>query len=272
MAERRKRKEEAAEPGAPAWMVTYGDLMGLMLTFFVLLLSFSTINEEEFKEALKSLQGALGVLPRNLSVIDVNNAVQRAPRSPRAASRMAMELRRRMQILGMDEQVDVELDNERGGLRINLPGHILFETASDLLRPEAYAILGDIGDVLATVPEASVEIRGHTDSRPLRNHPRFADNWDLSYHRAKSVMEYLSSSAQLDPGRLEAVACGPTQPIATNDTPEGQQANRRVELFVRGEFSEETRESLHQGLGESFPKDEFDSMVDGLEPMLKPGE
>jgi len=248
-----KKKGQDEPPGAPAWMVTYGDLMSLLLTFFVLLLSFSSVNQEAFNEALQSLRGALGVLRMHESPVMPYRADKKVPRTPRAIERLARELMRRMQILGMDEQIDVEFDNEEGGLKISLPSRVLFDTAKADLKPEAYDVLGDVADVLGEIPEAFIEVRGHTDSRPLRSSPRFADNWDLSYHRAKAVTFHLQTLGAAPQSQFEAIACGPSQPIASNDTEEGMQANRRVELFVRGDFPEEAKEQFKERIEELMP-------------------
>ncbi len=252
MGEKRRKKNNQDSGGAPAWMVTYGDLMSLLLTFFVLLLSFSTINEEDFREAIMSLRGALGVLPRHTSPVMPFMADAQTSRS-RAIERVARDLQRRMQILGYDKLVDVEMDLERGGLTINLPSQVLFATASAEVKPDAYPVLSDVATILGDVPDAFVEIRGHTDSRPLSPTPLFRDNWDLSYHRAKSVMEFLREAGDLPEEDFEAIACGPTQPVATNETEEGRQANRRVELFVRGNFPPEVREDLLDRIERELP-------------------
>lgn len=249
MAQRKKKKREEAG-GAPGWMVTYGDLMSLLLTFFVLLLSFSTISEEQFEEALMSLRGALGVLERDTSVIRPMQPNRRTPRSPRELERLAIELQRLMQIADMDKEVAVEMDYENGGLNINLPNSVLFDSASAELKEEAYPILNDVVNVIRDIPGLFVEVRGHTDSRPLTGHPLFADNWDLSYFRAKNVMDFMRQAGQLDVSNFEAIACGSSQPVASEDTPEGMQANRRVELFVRGNFSEQLRDDLMERINQ----------------------
>ena len=247
MAER-KKKEGPSQGGAPAWVVTYGDMMSLLLTFFVLLLSFSVISEQEFTQAIVSLRGALGVLDKNTGMLDFMPQPKRSRREAvEEMRRLARELRRRMQVLGAEKEIKVELDLEQGGISINLPSRVLFDTASADLRPEAHEILNDVAGVLRDIPEAFIEVRGHTDSRPLRSTSlRFADNWDLSYHRAKSVMFFLRDVAGMATSQFEAIACGPSQPVATNATEEGMQANRRVQLFVRGSFTEDLKRQIEE--------------------------
>lgn len=246
--DKRKRGSDEA-PGAPGWMVTYGDMMSLLLCFFVLLLSFSSISEKKYSKAIHSLKGALGVLPKNTSVIQPLLVEQVQPRRYRTIESVARKIRERMLVNNKANDVDVELDEE-GGLKINLPSRILFDTAKADLKSEALPVLEDIGAVLKDLPNASIEIKGHTDSRPLTPGGKFEDNYHLSYGRAKSVTDFLHERSQIPLSMFEVVACGPSQPIATNETEEGMQANRRVEIYVRGEFSDETTEDLRRAIGE----------------------
>ncbi|MFO7975976.1 MAG: flagellar motor protein MotB [Candidatus Hydrogenedentota bacterium] len=244
--EKRKKGNDEA-PGAPGWMVTYGDMMSLLLCFFVLLLSFSSISEKKYNKAIHSLKGALGVLPKNISVIQPLPVEQLRTRRSRAMERAARMLVERLLINNKAKDVKVEFDEE-GGLKINLPSQILFDTAEAKLKAPALSVLEDIGVVLKDLPNARIEIRGHTDSRPLTGGGRFEDNYHLSYGRAKSVTDFLHERSAIPLGSFEVIACGPSQPIATNETEEGMQANRRVEIHVRGEFSEETTDELRQAI------------------------
>jgi len=229
----RKKKADQG-PTVPGWVVTYGDMMSLLLCFFVLLLSFSTISEEAFNKAFMSLQGAFGVLDRFDGLI---NPVPRRPRKTQEeVERMARKLQRQMQVLAKDSDVTIEFDEE-GGLKISLPSEILFESASAALRPGAYTVLNELAEVLKDVPESFIEVRGHTDARPLAYSTNYRDNYDLSYMRADAVARRLNVFGGIPLNQFEIVACGPSQPMATNLTPEGQQANRRVEIYVRGAFN-----------------------------------
>ena len=249
---RDKKKGDDAPPGAPAWMVTYGDMMSLLLTFFVLLISFSTISEEDFNEAMMSLQGALGVLDSNTSPVRIFHIPEPPKSLPKSVERLARELKKRLQVLGKDEEIDIQLDKE-GGLKLNLPSRILFDTARAELKPDAYEVLNNMAEVLSGVPGAFIEVRGHTDNRPLRSRGPFKDNHDLSYGRAKAVWEYLLRAGTNVGDQFEIIACGAEQPVATNDTEEGRQANRRVELYVRGELSEDIVERLRTGAEPAVP-------------------
>ena len=253
MAQRKKKSSGGDDiGGAPGWMVTYGDLMSLLLTFFVLLLSFSTINEEEFKEALRSFQGMWSVLPANLSIIAPEKPNQAKRRTPRAVEQVARKLMEKMQVEGMENAVNVELDKEKGGLTITLPNRILFEPGEADLRPEAFPVLANVAEVLQDVPGALIDVRGHTDNSPLQIASRFADNWELSFFRAKAVTAFLEDENRggIASSRLEVTGCGSGKPRETNDTPEGRQANRRVELSVQGDFNESEKSQIQGRLTE----------------------
>ena len=249
MAGSRKKKKGEQAAGAPAWMVTYGDLMSLLLTFFVLLLSFSTMAEpQKFHDAIMSIRTALGVLPDNVSI-------QFMPQDHASASnermrRMARELRRRMQVSGMETQVDVKVNEEEGILQITLPNTVLFDSGSAQLRTGAEPVLREVAEVLNMAPSATIEVRGHTDDIPIGAGGLYRDNFDLSYARSKSVTQSLQTIGQLPMQQFEMIACGPSQPIATNDTPEGRAENRRVEIFVRGDLGEDTVQRVRRGIEE----------------------
>jgi chemotaxis protein MotB len=242
----RKKKKGGGDEGAPGWIVTFSDLMSLLLTFFVLLLSFSTITEEDFNQAMASLQGAFGVLPRFTSI------AAPAPRKPARptdeAALAARKLRRKLQIEGKEKQVKIEYD-ATGGLKISLPDAVLFDAGDATLRPQAFPILESVASVLSGLPETFVEVRGHTDGTPLGETTNFRDNYDLSYFRAHSVADRLNIVGGVPMEQFEIVAAGPSQPLATNDTPEGRRANRRVEIYVRGLISPDKLNAL-EGIGD----------------------
>ena len=235
-------KKQVCEEGAPGWIVTFSDLMSLLLTFFVLLLSFSSISEEKFNRAVLSLQGALGVLPANPSMIG-RSSNKRKNREESESEKQARELRRQLQIMGKEQEVKIEFD-AKGGLKISLPNAILFETGSATLKPEASPVLGEISRVLAALPDTFVEVKGHTDTTPLTQMPQFRDNYQLSYFRAEAVMQQLVIAGGVPEEQFQITAAGQNQPMATNTTPEGRATNRRVEIFVRGLIDKSTIESL----------------------------
>ena len=222
--------DDDATGGAPSWMVTYGDMMSLLLTFFVLLVSFSTIQEAKFYEAIQSLQGALGVLKspptaREMKKLVVPELVRRE------REEILYEFRQLEQSLldaGLDAQVDLRLTGD--GIQFKIDDSFLFASGSADLRRESSPVLEKLAVFLGKFPQ-DVEISGHTDSVPIRT-VRFPSNWELSSSRAIAVARFFQER-DLDPQRIRAVGYGEYRPLATNETAAGRASNRRVEIFLR---------------------------------------
>jgi chemotaxis protein MotB len=253
----RKKNKEQRSGGAPAWMTTFADLMSLLLTFFVLLLSFSTIAEpEKFEQALTSFRGAISIFQGSTSPAPVSMRPPEAARS-RTIERIAREMKRRLQVLGREQEIDLKFDE--GGLRISLPSQVLFDSGSAQLKSDAEPILREVSGLLGGVPGLFIEVRGYTDDRPLTTSPIYRDNYDLSYGRAKAVGGFLNQAGNISMEALELIAKGPTEPVATNESEEGRAANRRVELFVRATDPDADLGGIEERLGDLAPGGQEDT-------------
>lgn len=234
------RRRAMEWPRTPGWLVTYADLVSLVLAFFVLLVSFSEVQRGKLVEAVRSIQGAMG----EAGGPGVGGpAPSAAPLSHEEVERLARRIQERLLEQGRDRQVRVEFDGE-GGLRIVLPCRILFEADQAELRrdPETQRVLRAVTDVLAGVPGAFFEVRGHTDARTRAE----SDGHELSFARALAVARSIGRNGSIAMERFEVVACGAGQPVATNDTAEGQAANRRVEIHVRGALTPRERTDVRE--------------------------
>ncbi len=236
MAGKKKEKKEDAPPGAPAYMATYGDMMTLLLCFFVLLVSMSTMEIEKFKAAAASLKGALSVLPFQDRAIP-------EPQTPRTADQMKKSRernRRRSQAVARLRQI-IEEQNLGGyitvaetteGIHLVIGDPALFDSGEARIKPVFLPVLDGVVDVLhAGTGNEIIRVEGHTDNVPI-NTLRFEDNWELSIARSLEVIRYIKSQQKIDPKRLRPVGCGEFHPVAPNDTPEGRALNRRVEIFI----------------------------------------
>ena len=225
----KKCKCPPQEPGVAGWVVTYGDMMSLLLTFFILLLSFSSIQESKFKMAMESLQSALGMFNNTQDVIDFEKVV--VPREEGGATEeMLYEFRQLEQYLleeGLDGQVEVSLTNE--GIQIKIEDEFLFSSGRAELQNSAGAVLDKISGFLDGKPNA-IEVSGHTDSLPIHT-ARFPSNWELSAARAIAVARRMQDTG-IHPSRMRASGFGEYRPIADNGTPDGRAKNRRVEIFM----------------------------------------
>jgi len=226
----KKCKCPPEEPGIPGWVVTYGDMMSLLLTFFILLLSFSSIQESKFKQAMESLQTALGVFKNSQSVIEFETMV--VPQEVGGdRSEMLYEFRELEQYLleeNLDDQVEVAMTEE--GIQIQIEDEFLFASGTADLQQGTSQVLAKIAGFLDG-KGTEISVSGHTDSIPIRT-ARFPSNWELSAARAIAVARELQQTG-IAPGRLSATGYGEFRPIADNGTPAGRAKNRRVEIFMK---------------------------------------
>ncbi len=228
------------EEGAPAWMATFSDMATLLLTFFVLLLSFAELNVKEFREMLGSIREAFGVQfvtkgpveAMNTTPVELND-VPASPLVPISdpASKTLREVKEWIQEHELEDDVEVEL-TERGIL-VRVRDRVLFDTGSATLGPDAEPVLRRIAE-LAKELGSAVAVEGHTDDRPIRT-KRFPSNWELSTARAASVVRWFIEKAGLPAGKLRAAGFADTRPVVPNDSPEHRSRNRRVEFVFEGD-------------------------------------
>jgi len=227
---KKPRENDSNEPSAPFWMVTYGDMVTLLLTFFILLISFANLDEVKFEQAAHSLKGALGILEKNTSqlksnAIDVSeeDLLHRAD-----IYESVMEVNRIASKLGFED--DISIEPGETGLLIQMGDRVLFDPGKADLKPEAFPILDIVGK---TIREKAKEVlvAGHTDNVPIKT-IQFPSNWELSTSRALSVVRYLIDETEVPPRFLAATGYSEFRPLKPNDSPESRQKNRRVELLV----------------------------------------
>ncbi len=232
-----KKQEECPPKGAPAYMTTYGDMMTLLLTFFVLLLSFSSMREAKFQRAIGSLKGALGVLPFEPSVIQPKKVP--IPQLTNLQESEISESLVKLEDVLSDEQLseNVRLQITDKGMTIRIESQVLFLKGEAELLPVAYPILTRIAS-LARGWSNKIYIEGHTDNDAIDT-DEYSSNWHLSAARAISVLNFFHLDADYDPRNLIAVGKGEYSPEFPNDTEENKAKNRRIE--VRIEYNPETK-------------------------------
>ncbi|MDI6606447.1 MAG: flagellar motor protein MotB [Candidatus Omnitrophota bacterium] len=129
-----------------------------------------------------------------------------------------------------DKQVRLEMQDK--GLVLTVVGDLLFDSGKATIRREGYPVLDKVGAFLKeNVPNLNVGIEGHTDNQPIQ-HSGWKSNWELSTARALSVLHYLVNEENISPKRLSAIGYGEYRSVASNDTREGRQLNRRVEIVI----------------------------------------
>ncbi len=229
-------EEEAppCEEGAPGWVVTFGDMMSLLLTFFILLLSFATMDTVKYKILSGSIQTAFGVQ-------SVTPTFKRPQGRKVAAKEFSMKFESKNMLDGMktvEEQqtartpsgrVDIEVFEDYRGVVVSIGEDHMFERGRADLRPAVWPFLDDALN-LAVTNNAQIQVEAHTDSQPI-NTAEFPSNDHLSAARSVAVIRYFQGvGSQLPPHRFEAVPAGATRPRFPNLTDSGRRRNRRVEL------------------------------------------
>jgi chemotaxis protein MotB len=224
----RKKKQEEGGGGAPEWLVTYSDLVTLLLTFFVLLLSMANMDKVKFHDALGSLKGAFG-LSGNMGKMDLTKpkVISFAPMDDDYTSRLYQKINTVLTRLRIDK--DIDLVKDRGAVVLRIKESILFDSGSTLLKTEAHPILRKVASLVKPLP-LNMRIEGHTDDLPSGN-PQLS-NWDLSVQRAVSTLKFFASEKLIPLERLSAVGYGAQQPVVPNTSNEQRILNRRVEFVL----------------------------------------
>lgn len=228
----RNKRRPGQKPSAPFWMTTYGDMVTLLLTFFVLLFSFTSMDEQKFKQVAGSLRGALGVVQQSLPF-------QGAAPGPIGGT--DYDLLRRSDILNSVESLrdalneftkdgSINIEATESGILIQMGDKILFDPGKAELKPQALDILSVVGKSIRN-QASDIQVAGHTDNVPIHTKD-FPSNWELSSARALSVVRFLVDSVKVPPQILGAIGYGEYRPIAPNLTDEQRQINRRVEFLV----------------------------------------
>jgi len=236
---RRKRKEIPELKGN--WLTTYGDMVTLLLTFFVFLYSFSSIDVQKFQRMIYSFQSAIGVLSGGIVGIpsdEISVGEQPvAPTQSMTSNAMKAQKVHEMIVKMLEAEKSTEgvaVRVEERGVVISIMDGILFPTGSVDLYPSAKRLIYKIGQIIKELPN-QISVEGHTDNVPLRGGP-YKDNLGLSAMRAASVGSYLAE-AGIDSRRIRTVGYGSSRPLVPNDTDEHRRINRRVDIVILSDMS-----------------------------------
>ena len=241
-----KKKCPECEKCLPAWLAAFGDLMSLLLCFFVLLLSMSSMDAKKISEAIGSLSGAMSVLEggtkteiskqrmQQSTPIDSNDETSEAVNKITQAAMDANEMIEK----GHGPAISVEEAQE--GFVIELPASLLFKSGSATIENEdALLFLKRVALIIEELPNSmQVSVQGHTDNQGPGKNSTFKDNWELSSARGISVLQELILDG-VDPKRISASGHAEFKPLATNVTEAGREKNRRVELHFYGSKTDE---------------------------------
>lgn len=228
--------------GAPEWVTTYGDLMSLLLTFFVLLASMSELKEtEKYQGVAESLQERFGYDDSWESPV----AGEHRPQNSRFTTlALSGRSRRRGHAEGAAREPSAagtmpRVQMIRPGTRTAVGTLVPFDPRTDELSPAARTALDAIAPLLRGKPQ-KIELRGHAPAVYWPPDESPPDWWDLAYRRARHVMDYLTTVHGLDPQRMRISVAGPYEPL-TRDRPQASQANPRVEVWLLDEVANDLR-------------------------------
>lgn len=265
-----KRKPDEPPKGAAPWMNTFSDLMNLLLCFFVLLFSMSTVNEEKFQQVIASLQSSMSILPsgstsigegemisagvRQLEFLDtyyndianseseedekggVNDILEAYQQEALGESEeMAEKIEDALQQTGMQDVVDVDFNEEY--VSLSLSGAILFQSGKAEVVTEAEPIIDKLSYIIQDFDNNLIEVEGHTDNVPMSSTKVYEDNDVLSMYRALNVANMLRNKTDLNPANIKSSGRGEYAPIADNSTAEGRAKNRRVEIKIYNSYN-----------------------------------
>jgi chemotaxis protein MotB len=223
--------DEAIEDrSSPLWMTTYADMAILLLTFFILYYSLSSIANNKFKEAILGTQSASIGLLELMDSVKQNETIEVL--TGLKSDNILSDIQHVADREAMNEIMDISTDRTK--IVIRIPGGSLFETGNaNLNLGKSKPILDEIVRILDSYPRYRISIQGHTDDSPIST-GRFPSNWELSSARATAVLRYFIDK-NIDPKRLTATGYADIFPIASNDSDLGQATNRRVEFVLEKE-------------------------------------
>ncbi len=218
--------------GAPAYMMTFGDLMSLLLTFFVLLISMASFEPTKFMITTQSLQAAFGVMT-SFPTVAVMPFIEIPKYSGDESKRKqaledAKKMEETLETKNLDDAVKVKVTEE--GIHIKLQDGSFQSGQADLME-QGEVIIEEISKILKQNEDLKIRVEGHTDDVPLRG-GKFGSNWELSSMRALSVVKTLSKNTGIAPQYMSAVGFGEFRPSVPNTSPANRAKNRRIEIFV----------------------------------------
>ena len=242
---RRNRSED--EGGSYNWMDTYGDLVTLLLTFFVLLFSFSTIDSQKWETLVGALSGSntiaipilnpASAMSRPIELIQTTTDEDIALEEDKAQQNYQnfMQLyANAMEYVETNElKVDITADYNAYSVTMRFQDNVLFDSGQAVILPEGQKTINHVINILDESSDfiEMVKIEGHTDNMPIHT-TQFRDNWDLSAFRALNVLRYCLDSGRIPIDKVSAIGYGEYHPVKPNDTEDGRAYNRRVDFVI----------------------------------------
>lgn len=249
-----RRRPPEEHQNHEAWAIPYGDLITLLLAFFVVMYAMSSVNEGKYRVLSNALNSAFRGAPESPSPIQLGRPqsgatpgpafsvvpqgmIEQRPAALPDAGHSAQSQAQLRQVSGAIETAMSDLirrglvgvTSDGTTVHVDIRTDLLFPSGSATLTSEAVRVIDSLGQVLGEFPN-DIDVEGHTDNVPIST-AAFPSNWELSAARAASVVHLLTNSG-VDAARLTVTGRGEFRPIQSNDTVEGRMANRRVVVVV----------------------------------------
>jgi chemotaxis protein MotB len=253
--------KKAVPTGAPMWMVTFADLALLLTAFFVLMMSFSSVDLAKYRNVSESMSeafnDALGAFDQPLAgrigqeQADSDTFKEEAGNAASQVGESDDETRQKMRetfstlksVLRKEvTEGKVTVESSGNAVIIRFDDSAYFTAGSEAVSLDMGPVLQRVANVLMTSP-GTIVVEGHTDSQPISTE-RFRSNWDLSTARAASVVTQLLQYAPIKSDRVVVQGHADTKPVAPNDTADNRAKNRRVEIHIMGDDGSETTLSV----------------------------
>ncbi len=225
--------------GAPEYMLTYGDMMTLLLCFFVMMFTVAEVDGHKFKLVLSAFRGSFYILPGGKTfseapLMDMGQTMTNLPAEVKG-DQLSKALKNAVSVFKAEiKDKRIRITEDERGVVITFASDAYFKGASAELSSELKSVLDKMSGVLLNLPN-HFRVEGHTDNKPVKDpeaKTRFPTNWELSAARSVNVIKYLIENRFAKPYRVSAAGYGEYRPIESNDTPEGRAMNRRVDLII----------------------------------------
>lgn len=234
----RKKAHAQSHGSSERWLLTYADLITLLLIYFIVLFASSQIDINKYHKIADSLSNAFNVIPSQGgaadSVLPPASSLVMPPVAPmygeQETSDKAIERAVKKIVADSGASKSLDVHEQKRGLVISIADSAMFAPGSSQINPEMMKTLNKVSALLADVNN-TVRVEGHTDDRPIRT-AQFPSNWELSTSRATNVVRYLIERNNLPPGRLAASGYGEHYPRVPNLSEAHRAKNRRVDIVI----------------------------------------
>lgn len=220
------KKKQTREENVDRWLLTYADLITLLLGLFVILYGMSKIDLDRYEQVVAALGGVFGreggVLEGKKQVVETLTPLQRERNKIQQAIQSA--------IGDLTQKGLVSFTQNERGVTVHLTEELLFPSGSAELKGSSLAVLDTIASVLVTLPN-DIRIEGHTDNVPISTE-RYPSNWHLSVARALNTAFYIIKKYNMKPGQLSIAGYAEYRPLVPNTSAENRARNRRVDIVI----------------------------------------